>query len=655
MTSTSKISVTPPITTSQFADGNGIDFVDFSTAFGQVDTVIDTAQERLSVSPTDTHVKHLNDALVTSAGLSKTIVNPAGDESLRIVLDSKLQGAISFLDTNGQLFVSGIDSQVAPANHVIVSDGAGGASWAAQGGGGAQPVDVQGVAGEILALRDLVFLASDGKFHKLDIDASPIKCGDVRGFVIQAGGIALNATGTIRVFGDVTGFSGLTPWGKVYANTTAGTITQTKPSPTLGGGQIALVEMGYAISATAIICNPDPVMYMQRLTLANNGTVTVEHQPDGQGFSRIARAFTSTTEATQLNENYASSNQDANFAVRRLSYSADLTSGGTATASNSSPAPSVPSAAFDNVTTTAWITTAGVTSGWLEYEFTSPQTIRQYRILAIPTGGTVNRAPQSWTFEYWNGTAWVVVDTRTAQAAWTVTETRTYQFTTIATSTRWRINVSANHGNTQLQITDLEMMSLVNTTAESLAQSFTFTSNTIENVRLWLRKVAAPTGTLTLRIETNNAGAPSGTLVDANATTTVTEASLATSYGWITFEFTNFALSTGTYWLVLSTSRAESATNYIEWGADTSSPAYAGGEMRQLWSTWDASNADACFEIYVQGTVFNEPCTVGRWAAGTRDVGVRYDNGSGGNLNTNTTFTNVMGASVDLTVVVECK
>jgi hypothetical protein len=134
-----------------------------------------------------------------------------------------------------------------------------------------------------------------------------------------------------------------------------------------------------------------------------------------------------------------------------------------------------------------------------------------------------------------------------------------------------------------------------------LAQSFlsaNLVSFNADTVKLYLKKVGSPTGTLTCRIETDSNNAPSGTLIHANATATLAESGLGTSYALETFTMSAFAIPIGIkYWVVLSTNRAASATNYVQWGADGSSPSYADGEMKSYGATWTAENKDACFEI----------------------------------------------------------
>jgi len=61
----------------------------------------------------------------------------------------------------------------------------------------------------------------------------------------------------------------------------------------------------------------------------------------------------------------------------------------------------------------------------------------------------------------------------------------------------------------------------------------------------------SPVGDMTFRIETDDDNKPSGSLVHANGTGTVANASISTS-AWNKCSFTPFDLSAGTYWLVIS-------------------------------------------------------------------------------------------------------
>lgn len=137
---------------------------------------------------------------------------------------------------------------------------------------------------------------------------------------------------------------------------------------------------------------------------------------------------------------------------------------------------------------------------------------------------------------------------------------------------------------------------------DALAQGFKVTNaNTVNSVKLWLKKVASPTGNLTVKIETDSAGDPSGTPIANGTSDTIDVTTLATGYGYITFTFaTNPTIDPATqYHLVLDTTSSQSNTNWAEWGADESTPTYADGVMkRERSAVWTNQSADAVFEVY---------------------------------------------------------
>ena len=134
------------------------------------------------------------------------------------------------------------------------------------------------------------------------------------------------------------------------------------------------------------------------------------------------------------------------------------------------------------------------------------------------------------------------------------------------------------------------------------------TSDTVTQIKLWLKSEGTPAGTdtITLEIHTDASGVPSGTPV-ANATATAVDISdsLTSSYAWITFTFaTNPTLVSGTqYHLVLTGAFTVSAVNYVEWGVDDYDIIFPDGSMSVYdGSTWVTDSLyDACFEVYVTG------------------------------------------------------
>lgn len=521
-------------------------------------------------------------------------------------------------------------------------------------------VDVTGTAGEALSARDNVyFKASDAKWYKIDTDASPPLVSAIRGVATAA--ISNAASGPIRVHGEVTGYTGLTAGSDVYASTTAGGYTQTRPTVSAGGAQVAIVRIGVALTTTSVLVEPEHVQFIKRDSLVNNATLTLEHYLDANARGRKARAYISTTGSGSSLVTYASSNQDANINLRLAVYGADVSAASGTASASSSLAGQPASKAIDNLNSAigdAWLTNA-TTTGWWKKDFGvgNSYAISRLTIAAQVSGQT--RSPRNFTLQGSNDdVSYTTILTVTGSTGWTSAEVRTWSFVNTTAYRYYKINITQNDGDaTYCAIGELQL--ITSTTKDKLAQGIQFVGTTaVKYAKVWMKKVGSPTGALTLRVETDSAGSPSGTLVDANATATAAESDLSTSYGWLTFTFaTAWSPSASTqYHLVLSTDRDESDTAYVVWGADTSSPGYANGVMmNNALSAWSAESpaADAIFDVLDAGTVYEEPCVIGRDSGGTRDVAVRFDDGASSAPDTKTTFKNVIGSSADLTMIVE--
>ena len=112
------------------------------------------------------------------------------------------------------------------------------------------------------------------------------------------------------------------------------------------------------------------------------------------------------------------------------------------------------------------------------------------------------------------------------------------------------------------------------------AQSFQISEQaTITIVSLYLKRYATyPTDAITVRIETDNAGAPSGTLANANATGTIASASTTSSYAFVDLTFaTPFILSASTTYHIRAYVPNQSTNVRYLWGRDETSPGYADG------------------------------------------------------------------------------
>lgn len=132
-------------------------------------------------------------------------------------------------------------------------------------------------------------------------------------------------------------------------------------------------------------------------------------------------------------------------------------------------------------------------------------------------------------------------------------------------------------------------------TAHRLAQGFTvpYRDTTFASVKLAIKKTGTP-GTLTIRIETDTNGAPSGTLVDANATVNVAHSSLTTGYQYYTADFAGtFTLEANTkYWIVIKAAATVDGSNHYDWGVITD-PLY-------LYPRGGVSNSTDSGTTYIQ-------------------------------------------------------
>lgn len=219
-----------------------------------MDNLRDYIRQGLAIVSSDaTHVGTLEELIVAGTGISLSVQNGGGDETLTISLD-----------TTG-----------------IV-------------------LDITGTAGENLSSNDMVYQnPTDDKWYKQDIDATAtVAMGLNRGCATEA--ITADATGTIRLYGKVPGFAGLTSGGRVYASTTAGGYTQTKPTASTGGAQVAISEMGFAVSTTEVFIKPGGLRYVKKAALNDTDTLTIEHHADAQAYQRkVTVLIDNTTYHTQ--------------------------------------------------------------------------------------------------------------------------------------------------------------------------------------------------------------------------------------------------------------------------------------------------------------------------------------------------------------------
>jgi len=137
-----------------------------------------------------------------------------------------------------------------------------------------------------------------------------------------------------------------------------------------------------------------------------------------------------------------------------------------------------------------------------------------------------------------------------------------------------------------------------NTSQTNDAQSFKATQGgTISSIIITTNKVGSPTGTLTVAIEADSAGAPSNTAIQSG---TVSIASLSTFSGGVCSGTKTITLASPvtvtngtTYWVTFRPNNTLDATNYLV-GCGSSPSSYADGTEAYSTSgnSWTTENVD---------------------------------------------------------------
>lgn len=110
-----------------------------------------------------------------------------------------------------------------------------------------------------------------------------------------------------------------------------------------------------------------------------------------------------------------------------------------------------PYLAFDRTTGNIWHTPSS--TGWLAYEFPTVEIIKKYTITAYGSD-----YPTAWTFDGWNGTAWVQLDSKTAQTfpASVITK-KEYVINNSAAYKKYRLNFTAS-SSSMIFVYEVEML-----------------------------------------------------------------------------------------------------------------------------------------------------------------------------------------------------
>lgn len=152
----------------------------------------------------------------------------------------------------------------------------------------------------------------------------------------------------------------------------------------------------------------------------------------------------------------------------------------------------------------------------------------------------------------------------------------------------------------------------------------------------------SPSGQVTLKIETDSAGQPSGTLVNANATKAIT----VTASDWNTFTFpASFDLVANTlYWIRLY---CDNQTTDVRWtigykDGDPYPDGYPGRYLDGVWQDLSGGNYDRAFKVYTKSLqCYSESSIKTQGSYSLKGIATTSANGK--------TLTRTIGSPIDLT------
>jgi hypothetical protein len=122
--------------------------------------------------------------------------------------------------------------------------------------------------------------------------------------------------------------------------------------------------------------------------------------------------------------------------------------------------------AFDSSNTSMWISSLKTTPAILGYDFGAAKRVSRYAI-TYSNGSILTRAPKNWVFEGYNGSTWVVLDTRNNQTNWAGFERREYTVTSPGSYGKYRLRISDdNDARTGVEVISMGRLELFDCTSE---------------------------------------------------------------------------------------------------------------------------------------------------------------------------------------------
>jgi hypothetical protein len=506
------------------------------------------------------------------------------------------------------------------------------------GGVSLVPAIERSIPDDGLAASGYVFANEDTNSTAITIDgatgAPSVVVSRKRGFIMSGGS---GSAYQLRVHGEVDFASrgaGFTPNLPLYYNTKAGQqigttrLSHTPPEPVLNGGQIAVVEVGYAKTATlAFLTDRHQVVYTRRDLMNNGDIVVVKHHDDklmtreltayvrqslekvGQQTPRDQGQFAITTKisAVGVDENYDYLSATL-LGMKPVGNDGGVTK---AAAQVFRPLDDV----FLKSVTFAFGANVGSPSGQMRWEYRS----------ATSTGPTASLYQSGLFTPIPNSTITIIPNDFRAKPLYHVVNTyfsmslianqpqpdnSYWQVKTVdgaANYTRSSAFTSVNGGSTWTADAASDLMFAVEMRGVIHRQKMAVpiiqdTTGPVEKIALFGSVTGAPltTATLFATLYTNNAGVPD-TLVTGGSSVVLDVLNLptTTNYDDFYFEFPQLPVLTAgvTYWLVIESSGLINATKSPLWIAKYSTTGAAANAKYWDGATWIDDSLIICHRV----------------------------------------------------------
>lgn len=602
-----------------------------------------------SVSAPDTITISVLDGGITTDKLADDAVTDAKVNDVAI-------GKLTGLATKGDLIVRNSTGPVRQAVGLdyqpLIADSSSstGVSY------GPPAIDLTVTWGEAMTIRSAVYLRiSDGKWYKTNatLGASPLRMGRVRGLVSDAGTGLANGTGKVRIEGLLGGFSSLTVNRPVSADYSDGALTTFSLS---ADTDVIAARFGRTVnSSTIYIDTRSPVLYRTSVVAASGGITTVTHHSD-TNLDRVVRAreYIYSDGAYDF---YDSSNRDTDVSLQGAAPGTITIDSAGATSSILGASGATVRRLAQAITPTAtsrllsftprFGATTGAPSGVVNWRLETDNSDKPSGTLVLSSGCSGSFTPTASADNpiaipavpvIASGTkVWMVFETSIVQTGsnfWTILSNLSGSYTggSLKASDRsggaYDTTWAVGGGTVDMRAT------CVMGAALNLAQSYTAaTSERVTRMRLWMKKTGSPASDLTVKIYSDAAGLPN-TLIGSS--TSVSAATLSTSYDWVEFVvYVNVTISqaAGTvYHVVLDTTGSADGANFVEWGADSSSPSFTGAMSVRTSGGWSTiiPSTDACFEVYTRLVQYQQSVQEGSFTPASGSYAYAYGDASDG-------------------------